>query len=99
MDLCTTFEQTRLRSTRLCYIPNFKQLSLAVLEKKIFKYILLNPGLPWVGQFWNKFSKGPLGNAKYNVSSSELNGSMYFYGLNSGWTVLDPETSIRTNVG
>ena len=29
------FEQTRLRTTRQGYLPNFKQLSLAVLEKKI----------------------------------------------------------------
>ena len=35
------FEQTRLRTTRQCYIPNFKQLSL----EKIFNYILLaKPG-------------------------------------------------------
>ena len=29
------FEQTRLRATRPCYIPNFRQLSL---EQKIFKH-------------------------------------------------------------
>ena len=32
------FEQTRLRTTRLCYISNFKQLSP---QKTILKYILL----------------------------------------------------------
>ena len=34
-------------------IPNFKHLSKAVLEKKIFKYIsFLNQRLPAAGPFW-----------------------------------------------
>ena len=32
------FEQTWQRSTRQCYILNFKHLSQVVLEKKIFEY-------------------------------------------------------------
>ena len=44
------FEQTKLRTARQCYIPNFKQLSL---EKRFFKFIL------------NKFGKGQLNNATY----------------------------------
>ena len=63
-----SFEQTLFRIRRKGYIPNFKQLSLAVLEKKIFKHILLaNPESP--GTILNKFGKGRLNNAIYQISS------------------------------
>ena len=43
--------------TNQCYKPNFKHLSQAVLEKKIFKYIsFLNPRPPAAGPFR---SQGP----------------------------------------
>ena len=49
------FEHTKLKTTRQCYIPNFKQLSL---EKKICKYILLaNPGYPGIVPFWKTLVK------------------------------------------
>ena len=35
-----SFEQTWLRTTRQCYIPNVKHLSQMVLKKKIFEYFL-----------------------------------------------------------
>ena len=35
------FKQTSFRTTRTCYIQNYKQLSLAILENLIFKYTLL----------------------------------------------------------
>ena len=33
-----SFEQTWLRTTRQCYIPNFKHLSQVVPKKKVFEY-------------------------------------------------------------
>ena len=36
-----SYEQTWLRSTRRCYIPNIKDLALTVWDKKIFKNFLL----------------------------------------------------------
>ena len=55
------FEQTWLRTTRQCYIPNFKHLRQVVLKKKIFEYFSmyfydLNLGPPSVGPSW---SPGP----------------------------------------
>ena len=47
------FEQTWYRTIRQCCILNFKPLSLAVLEKKIFEYILfLNLRPPAAGPVW-----------------------------------------------
>ena len=36
--LWPSFEETWQRTTRQCYIPNFKHLSQVVLKKKIFEY-------------------------------------------------------------
>ena len=52
--LAPSFEQTWLRPTRQCYIPNFKHLGQVVLKKKIFEYISmhfygLNLGPPGAG--------------------------------------------------
>ena len=74
-----SFEQTWLRTTRKCYVPNFKHLSQVVL-KKIFEYFSmyfygLNLGSPgkepsWIlGPHLNKIGKGLLGNATYPISS------------------------------
>ena len=37
-NLGPSFEQTWYRTTRQCYIPNFKHLSQVVLKKMIFEY-------------------------------------------------------------
>ena len=65
------------RTPMQCYIPNFKHLNLAVLEKKIFKYILLpNPRPPAAGPFltqgpsFEQLGKGQLANAVTYQSSS-----------------------------
>ena len=52
-----SFEQNWLRTTRQCYIPNFKHLSQVVLKKKIFEYFSmffygLNLGPPGKGPSW-----------------------------------------------
>ena len=49
-----SFEQIWLGTTRQCYIPNFKHLSLMVLKKKMFKNFFmyfygLNLGPPAMG--------------------------------------------------
>ena len=76
------FAQTWLRTTRQCYIPNFKHLSQVVLKKKIFEYFsmymyfyglnLVSPGKEpsWIlGPHLNKIGKELLGNATYPISS------------------------------
>ena len=45
------------RTTRQCYISHFKKLSLAVLKKKIFKYLsLTNPESPGTYGFGDKLT-------------------------------------------
>ena len=39
LDPGTSFEQNWYRTTRQCFIPNFKHLSQVVLKKKIYKKI------------------------------------------------------------
>ena len=71
-----TFVWTNLvKGHQKCNIQNFKHLSQAVLEKKIFKYFsFLNPRPPLQGHFrpqdhhLNKLGTGPLGNATYQIS-------------------------------
>ena len=40
-NLGPSFEQTWCRTTRQCYILNFKHLSQVVLKKKIFEYFAM----------------------------------------------------------
>ena len=53
-----SFEQNWYRTTRQCYIPNFKHPGLVVLEKKIFFFNFsmyfynLNLGPPGSGPSW-----------------------------------------------
>ena len=56
--LCPSFEETWLRTTRQCYIPNVKNLSQVVLKKKILEYFSmyfygLNLSPHSVGPCWN----------------------------------------------
>ena len=70
------FEQIWLRTTRQCYVSNFKDMSQAVLEKNICRYIsLLNrsppppPPPPPPPQFEKKLlERGVLGKATYQIS-------------------------------
>ena len=78
--LGSLFEQIWLRTTRQCYIPDFKHLSQVVLKKKIFEYFSmyfygLNLGplasghlRPW-DLHLNKLCRGPLGYATYQISN------------------------------
>ena len=76
------FEQTRLSTTRQCYIPNFMQLSL----EKIFKHTLLAifTWIPWDRIVLNKFDKGPCCISNFKYFSHEVSKkifecfSMYF---------------------
>ena len=73
------FEQTWYSTTMQCNMPNLKHLRPVVLNKQIFKYFSmyfydLNLGPSGAGTSWtlgpslNKFGKGPLGNATYQIS-------------------------------
>ena len=64
------YERILLWMTRQCNIPNFKQLSLVILEKKILrKLYFLNPNLLQQGDFGprgchlNRLGIRPIGNA------------------------------------
>ena len=75
-----SFEQTWQRTTRQCYLLNFKHLSQVVLKEKFFEYFsmyfygsnlqpLARSHLgPWDLRL-NKIGKGPLGNATNQISS------------------------------